>query len=298
VTPPADVSRRLAGRAVLVPRDPARAAALAELLRAEGAEVLVAPVTATAPPPDPDALDAAVRDLVGGRHAWVAVTSVNAVAALRGAAARTGVVLGDVPSRWAAVGPATAQALERAGVRVSLTAAGTAAALAEAFPLPPEVSEARDAPASPASDTTPATTHVSEARDAPASPASDRTPRDSVLLPLGDLARRTLADGLEARGWVVRTAVAYRTVPVELPGDVVARARTGGLDAVVVAAGSAAREIARQLGDGTPVVAIGRPSADAAAAAGLRVAAVAADPTDSALADAVAHAFTTTEEMK
>lgn len=246
----------LAGRTVLLARAPERARGLAGRLGRLGAEVLVAPVTATAPAPDPAALDDAVRRLAAGAYAWAAPTSVNGVEALAAAAARTGVALAAAPARWAAVGPATARALAAAGVRADLVpdADSSAAGLVAAFGAP----------------------------DA----GADR----AVLLPLGDLAGPTLADGLAALGWVPDRVVAYRTVPAALPDDVVRRA--AAIDAVVATSGSVVRELARQLPAPPALVAVGRPTADAARAAGLPVAAVADRPTDEALAAAVLTALT------
>lgn len=251
---------------VLVPRASSRAAGLAGLLRDAGCEVVVAPVIERAPVEDTTALDTAVRDLGAGAYAWVAVTSVNAVDALAAAAARTAVSLGSsaAGTRWAAVGHMTRRALEAAGVAVELvpdgesSAAGLVAAFAE----------------------------------------RSGTPSDGrrVLLPLGDLAGPTLADGLAALGWAPDVVTAYRTVRRELPADVVTRGRAGGFGAVVVTSGSVAREVARQLGTRAPVVAIGRPSAEAAHAAGLHVAAVAEHPTDEALAAAVTAALSAQKE--
>lgn len=242
---------------VLVPRAPSRAVGLAGLLRDAGHEVVVAPVVERAPVEDTAALEAAARRLAAGAYAWVVVTSVNAVDALAAAAARTGAPLAASAraARWAAVGPATRRALEAAGVAVDLVPDGeaSAAGLVAAF----------------------------------AGPAGAGTDGRDVLLPLGDLAGPTLADGLAALGWVPDVVTAYRTVRRDLPADVAARGRAGAIDAVVVTSGSVAREVARQLGTGTPVVAIGRPSAEAAREAGLRVAAVAERPTDEALAAAV-----------
>ncbi|QAY71733.1 hypothetical protein ET471_04580 [Xylanimonas protaetiae] len=131
----------------------------------------------------------------------------------------------------------------------------------------------------------------SAAASATAATPDGTGPGRRVLLPLGDLARTVLADGLRAAGWDVDVVVAYRTVPVALPDDVAGLARAGRVDVAVVAAGSAARELARQLGDAAPpVVAIGQPSADAARAAGLTVVGVADHPTDHALADALCAA--------
>jgi uroporphyrinogen-III synthase len=230
-------------------------------------------VTTTAEPDSVEVLDDAVRAVRS--YAWVAVTSVNGVAAMVSAAQRTGTVLPPSPlstgpvstaggsPRWAAVGPATAVALRAAGVVVGLEAAGTAEALAAAFPDPGDGENTR------------------------------------VLLPLGDLARSTLADGLRERGWDVRPVVAYRTAPCALPDDVVTAAQAGQIGLAVVAAGSGARELARQLGDDAPpVVTIGQPSARAATASGLDVVGVADHPTDEALAAAVTRAATTPAERR
>jgi uroporphyrinogen-III synthase len=256
---PRDASATRSARSVLLARAPERAAGLATLLRDAGLDVVVAPVIERAPAHDLAPLDDAVGALARGAYAWAVVTSVNAVGALAEAAARTGADLAAAPVRWAAVGPATTRALAAAGVTTDLVPEGdaTAAGLVAAFPDP--------------------------------AVTDPETP--SVLLPLGDLARPTLDEGLAARGWVPHVVTAYRTVRHTLPAEVVDRARSGGFDVVVVSSGSVAREVAAQAGTGTPVVAIGGPSADAARDAGLRVAAVATRPTDDALAAAVEQAL-------
>ncbi|MEU2202071.1 uroporphyrinogen-III synthase [Isoptericola sp. NPDC019482] len=259
-----DAAREGTGRAgsVLVARAPGRGAGLAARLRDHGLDVVVAPVIERAPADDLAPLDDAVRGLARGAFVWVAVTSVNAVDALADAAARTGTSLAEARARWAAVGPATTRALAAAGVTSDLVPDddATAAGLVAAFPDP--------------------------AATDPETPA--------VLLPLGDLARPTLDDGLADRGWAPHVVTAYRTVRHALPAEVAKRARAGGFDVVIVSSGSVAREIAAQTGTATPVVAIGGPSADAAREAGLRVAAVAARPTDDALAAAVEQALAET----
>lgn len=249
----------LAGRTVLVARDVDRAGRLRLRLESLGAKVVVSPVTRTAAG-DEDALDAAVGRLAS--FDWVVVTSVNAVAALASAAQRVGVSLAGAPGdvsrvtgpRWAAVGPATATALAGLGLAVGIepenhSAAGLVAAFAEA----------------------------SEGRG------------QKVLLPLGDLAASALADGLRGLGYGVETVVAYRTVPAAVPDDVRQMWAAGRVDAVVVAAGSAARQLAAQLGrnERVAVVAIGEPTAAVARECGLRVDAVASAATDDAVADAV-----------
>ncbi|MFD6139987.1 uroporphyrinogen-III synthase [Promicromonospora sp. NPDC060271] len=294
---------------VLVARAPGRAAGLLALLRERGLDATAAPVIERAPVEDLAELAAARERLARGTYDWVAVTSVNAVDALLGPAtgdaegaggdtmsagsvaesrqrllratdsAATSSSPGDTPSagfpadtrseagralagpvRWAAVGPATRQALAAHGLAVDLVPdVATGAGLAAVFP----------------------------AATAGGTPRTgDRTPR--VLLPLGDLASDTLRTGLVAKGWAVDVVTAYRTVTRELPPDL-----RRPYDVVVVASGSAARQVAAQLGP-QRVVAIGEPSARAAGAVGHTVLATAAEPTDEALADAVAEALVRT----
>ena len=258
--------------AVLITRAPERASDLLTLLRERGIVTTAAPVIERAPVEDPAELDAARERLADGAYTWVAITSVNAVNALLGPASddtpasegRFGTDL-LTPARWAAVGPATQRALADHGAVVDLVPeTATAVGLAAAFP-------------------------ASTARRAfrTGSRAGDKEPL--VLLPLGDLASDTLRAGLVAKGWAVDVVTAYRTVARELPQELHRR-----YDAVVVASGSAARQVAMQLGP-QRVVAIGEPSARAAGDVGHTVLAIAENPTDEALADAVAEALARTE---
>ena len=240
---------------LLVARSLDRAAGLIDLLRDSGIETTAAPAIERAPVRDAAGrarLAQARRDLLGGAYAWVAVTSVNAVDALLGAPGSHAVAAG---TRWACVGPATRRAVESHGLTVEVTPASrmTGAGLVEAFPAPTSGSR-------------------------------------RVLLPLGDLAAPTLPDGLRAQGWDPDVVVAYRTVARDLPDHVVERARGDGYDAVVIASGSAARQVAARLGP-QRVVAIGEPSAVASRQAGHEVLAVATRPTDDALARAVVGAL-------
>ncbi|MFD6165033.1 uroporphyrinogen-III synthase [Oerskovia sp. NPDC060287] len=271
----------LTGTTVLVPRSPERAEPLAVRLRTQGATVLVSPAIERAPIEDTAAMDAAVADLARGAFAWVVVTSVNAIDELTASAARRGRSLAEVSgrdraagtagpgTRWAAVGPATRRALEAAGVRVDLEATvNSARGLLAAFDRLPD------------------------ARGAGVRSASDGGPagaRGRVLVPQGDLAKPTMADGLRERAWDVQVVTAYRTVSHALSPEVVEAWRAGAVDVVVLTSGSVAREVAAQLGADPRVagVAIGEPTAEAAHAVGLRVDAVADRATDEALAAAV-----------
>ncbi len=270
-----------------MPRSLDRAVGLAARLHELGAEVLVSPVIERAPADDLDALDDAARDLAAGGYAWVLVTSVNAVDELAAAWARVAAgALGDAPARWAAVGPSTARALREIGVEPALvpedhSALGLLAALRSlANPSStPELSEPGEPRASRASD----------------SSGDDGGPR--VLLPLGDLARPTLERGLAAMGARPHVVTAYRTVTHLIDAEVRDAWAAGTVDAVVLTSGSVTREVATQLGprDDVVGVAIGTPTAHAAAEVGLRVAAVAATADDAGLADATVHALTPTD---
>lgn len=251
---------------VLVARTPGRAAGLLALLRERGLDAVAAPVIERAPVEDHAELDAARERLARGAYDWVAVTSVNAVDALLGPASGEVPALAgriaDEPVRWAAVGPATRQALAGHGLAVDLVPdVATGAGLADAFP-------------------------AATAKDA--TTAGDPAHQPRVLLPLGNLASDTMRAGLEAKSWTVDVVTVYRTVTRELPPEL-----RRPYDVVVVASGSAARQIAAQLGP-QRVVAIGEPSARAAGAVGHTVLATAAEPTDEALAAAVAEALVRT----
>ncbi|GED10471.1 uroporphyrinogen-III synthase [Cellulosimicrobium cellulans] len=267
-------SAPLAGRTVLVPRAPERAAGLAATLRDAGARVLVSPAIERARVEDTAPVDGAVARLAHGDFAWVVVTSVNAIDELVASAARQGVDLGDAArhARWAAVGPATRRALEAVGIAVELE---------------PDENSARGLVAAFAA--LDSTDHTSTSPNQ----GSTSRGRGLVLLPQGDLAAPTMHDGLHDLGYVPHVVTVYRTVTHALAPDVVAAWRAGAVDAVVLTSGSVAREIARQLGprDDVVGVAIGDPTARAARDVGLRLEAVADRPTDAALAAALTDAL-------
>ncbi|WP_264029762.1 uroporphyrinogen-III synthase [Cellulosimicrobium sp. SH8] len=266
----------LAGRTVLVPRAPERAAGLAAALRHAGARVLVSPAIERARVEDTAPVDGAVARLAHGDFAWVVVTSVNAIDELLASVARQGLDLADAArrSRWAAVGPATRRALDAVGIQVDLEPTeNSARGLVAAFA------------------TLAATDHASTSTNQGSTPRG----RGLVLLPQGDLAAPTMHDGLHDLGYVPHVVTVYRTVTHPLAPEIVAAWRAGEVDAVVLTSGSVAREVARQLGprDDVAGVAIGDPTARAARAVGLRLDVVAERPTDAALAAAVSAALTT-----
>lgn len=238
----------LPGRRVLVPRGGELGHRLAALLAARGYDPVVAPVIDFAPPVDPAPLNAALVRLAAGHYDWLAVTSATTVPSLAG-------ILVPATTRVAAVGSGTASALTNAGIRVDF--------------VPPHDHSA-----------------IGMLADWPAGGSR-------VLIAQSEIAATTLADGLRTRGLSVDAVTAYRTVSVELGPDVVAVASAGGLDAVVLTSGSVAREIARQFAAApkalhtTAMICMGEPTAIAARASGLPVAAIATHSSAEGLVGAV-----------
>ncbi|QZN85579.1 uroporphyrinogen-III synthase [Cellulomonas sp. C5510] len=251
----------LDGLRVLVPRETAGPDPLVIALRAAGAEPVVVPLIQTVPPHDPTELDDALLALEVGYYGWVAVTSAAAVPVLVDRADETGHTLAGLlaGARVAAVGGSTARALREAGVRVDLVPTGRSSAVALLAAWPPAGGEPQ-----------------------------------RVLLPLGDLAAPTLADGLAARGWPVDVVTTYRTVPGPAPEPEVRDAWAAGeVDAVLLTSGSTARNLLTMLGappPGTIVCCIGDSTAAEARRAGLSVAAVAEHQTPGDLVAALAAA--------
>jgi uroporphyrinogen III methyltransferase/synthase len=169
--------RPLLGRRIIVTRSRAQASELAAQLDALGAETIEAPAIRIEPPQDDAPLREAARN--PATFDWVVFTSVNGVDAFFAALAAEGLDARALAGRKvAAIGPATAERLARAGIRADLqpetfTGASVAAAMA-------------------------ARQNLAGAR---------------ILLPRTDIAPRELADALAARGAVITEVVAYRTVP-------------------------------------------------------------------------------------
>lgn len=114
-------TRPLFGRRVLVPRPIGQAERTAQALRERGAEPRVVPVIEIAPPPDPAPLEAAATRL--GSYDWVLFTSANGVESLFSTLRRGGRDARAFGSaKIAVIGPRTAEALERYGVRADRVA--------------------------------------------------------------------------------------------------------------------------------------------------------------------------------
>jgi uroporphyrinogen-III synthase len=255
----------LSGKRIAVTRAAEQAVDLAARLAALGAEPLICPLIACAPPQDLAPLDEVVGHLAA--YDWLVLPSANAATALLERLAARGLPAEELKYLYiAAVGPATAAACEARGLHAELvpavhTAAGLLAEL-------------------------------------------DDLGGRRVLLPHSDIARPELADGLRERGATVDAVVAYRTLPGPGAAVLLDALRQGAVDAVTFASPSAVRgllaglqakglssEAARELLAGVALVAIGPTTAAALRDAGLPVAEVAAPHTAEGLARAIAVAL-------
>jgi uroporphyrinogen-III synthase len=243
----------LRGRRIVVTRPREQAHPLVEALQSLGAEVVVAPLVKIEPAENGTNLKDAMSDF--HRYDWLVLTSANGVAALSefaGAAWLTRNV------RIAAVGPATAAAIEELGAE--------AAFVPERF--------------------------AADEIAGGLGPLEDAR----VLLLQSDIASTALEKELLSRGARVDVIRAYRTVSVE-PREAEMDELASGADAIVLASGSAARSLA-ELADSSPdvrnaieralLVCIGPKTAAAAADAGLSIGLVAEEAT----ADGIIHALT------
>jgi uroporphyrinogen III methyltransferase/synthase len=254
-----DERRPLAGVRVLVPRAREQAGAFSVLLRERGAVPLEVPTIAIRPLGSTAELDLAVGRLAAGAYAWLVLTSVNGVAALRGRMEALGHGLGlprERGTRVAAIGPATEAALRDWGVAPDLVPpVATTAALGEAFP-----------------------------------PGSG-----DVLLARADIASPELSTTLRSKGYHPQDVAAYRTVPLDrLEEAARRRLDRGEVDWLAFTASSTVQGFARAYGGPPPggvrVAVIGPVTAAAARAAGMRVHATATEHTIPGLVAAIERA--------
>lgn len=259
--------RPLQDRTVVVTRPRRRADAFSSRLRQLGASVVEYPTIAIEPPEDPGPLRRALRVLP--EYDWVVFTSVNGVdrvlSALEGAAGGRSDAL--APPRVAAIGPATAEALREAGVRVDV--------------VPGE--------------------YRAEALLRAVRGAEDRLEGQRILLARAAEAREVLPEGLRRSGARVDEVAAYRTVPgrpdVE---DLPDRLRRGEVDWLTFTASSTVRNFVELAGRDVGrarVATIGPITAGTARELGLPVHAVAGEYTVPGLVRALVDAERATEEV-
>lgn len=213
------VNRPLSGRRVIVTRARAQAAALVDLLEAAGAEVLPFPAIEIVDPESWEPADDAIRRL--DTYEWIVFTSANAVDRFFKRLETVGTDARRVAGlEVAAVGPATAEALERHGV--------------EAGFVPDE--------------------HVGEAL---AAGLLERGVREGmrVLVPRALEAREVLPAELGRHGVTVDVVPVYRTVKGSGDAATLAAIRVGEADAVTFTSASTVRNFV-ELTQGTDVSAL------------------------------------------
>lgn len=245
--------RPLFGRRIVVTRAREQASQLTERLEHLGAEVVELPSIATEP------IDFESPDL--GRFEWIVFTSVNGVECFfaraidgRGLDARA-----LAPLRISAIGPGTAGALARRGLRVDLLPERfVAESLLEAFPAP-------------------------------------GAPGERVLIARAETGRDMLVEGLAAAGYTVDLLGVYRTRTVAPDSSQLDVVRGGGIDAITFTSASTVTNFCAAVGTlpaPTPaVISIGPITSAAATEAGLDVTAEADPHTIDGLVQAVLGAL-------
>lgn len=239
---------------LLVTRPAQQAAELVGLLAERGIDAISVPTVEIAPAPAGGALDDAILSLDDA--AWLVITSVNGAAALVARLTALGRAL-PVDLLVAAVGPATAAALQAGGVRVDhVPSRYRTVAIAEGL--------------------------------------GDLAGR-RVVLARADAATRDLRDALVERGAVVEEVVAYHTVEGPASSrDTIRSALAQRLDGVTFTSGSTVRGLHALLSlpealraTALPAYCIGPVTARVARRAGFAVPVVADRHTAAALADAI-----------
>lgn len=265
----------LTGRTILITRTIEQSAEVRRALEERGANVVILPMIEFAPPEDYGPLDAALRGISDFR--WLFLTSQNAVRALTDRAEQLGISLPERTRgvRIAAVGPATAEAANRAGLRVTYTA-------------------------------------LKHQGTSLATELSGEVPGWQVLLPRGDRANPVLPEMLQHMGAQVTEIVAYRTMSVpeaEGVGGSSTDSVTGDIDAVLFFSPSAVEAfVARKGGseilravetmnEGVAIVAIGSTTAAALRSVGVGRPLQAADTTPESVVAVIEEFFSARRKM-
>ncbi|HXJ18336.1 MAG TPA: uroporphyrinogen-III synthase [Candidatus Polarisedimenticolia bacterium] len=255
----------LAGKRIVVTRAPEQAQDLVRALERLGAEVILLPMVAFAPPQDSGPLDRALRGLSG--FDWVLFTSQNAVRFFSRRMSELGLERNPPHSaapRMAAVGSATAAAVAKEGFHVDYVARNT--------------------------------TGESLARELRSSLVGRK-----ALLPRSDRADARLPAALRESGADVSEVIAYRTAaPEALDPAIVARIRGGEVDVIAFASPSAFHNLSAAMGSNSELVAlsthvrfaaIGSSTARAMREAGVAVEIEASEASAAGLARAVAKYY-------
>jgi uroporphyrinogen-III synthase len=204
----------LAGKRVVVTRAVEQSQSLVDALRDAGAEAILLPLVAFALADNLIELDGFLAN--GNQFDWLLFTSQNALRALQERCLSMGRPIAEIFSgaKIAAVGPATADSAQAAGLRVAhVSKIHNGVALAEEL--------------------------ASEVRG------------KAVLLPRSDRANPELIQVLERQGAKVTPVVAYKTVPPSSePPEICADLLRGRADAVLFFSPSAVHHLRDILGAG------------------------------------------------
>jgi uroporphyrinogen-III synthase len=207
-----ETARSLAGKRVVVTRAAEQSEALVKALEEQGAEAVVVPMVAFAPPDDSGPLDGAIQEI--GRYDWLFLTSQNALRALQERGESLEIRLAEAAGmvKIAAVGPATAEATQQAGLPVEYVA-------------------------------------LKHQGTAMAEELRERVRGKRVLLPRSDRANPELVENLKEFGAKVTEVVAYKTVqPDQRSTERAKQLLSKGADAVLFFSPSAVHHLQDILG--------------------------------------------------
>ncbi|MDO8473802.1 MAG: uroporphyrinogen-III C-methyltransferase [Dehalococcoidia bacterium] len=253
--------RPLFGKKVLVTRTREQASKLSTMLEEMGAEPVELPTIAIEAVEDDPELDRVLRGISG--FDWVFFTSANAVNIMLEKLARLGIGNESLKRvKVGAIGPATAEALAKAGLRADYVPKRfVAEGILEDI-------------------------------------ARSEVEGKNVLLPRADIARADLSEGLERLGATVRDVALYRTVPAKGDGQVGLRMlKEGQVDVVTFTSSSTVTNLVGMLGKDSPtlnkvlVACIGPVTAATARGLGVKVDVIATEHTITGLVKALAEAL-------
>ena len=256
-------STGLAGKRIVITRAAAQSEALVRELIVRGAIPVVLPLVSFAEPEDSAPLDAAIAEIQ--QFDWMMLTSAQAVRAVikRGEELKISLNHAENKLQIACVGPATAEAARRAGLRVEYVAeTHTGAALAEEL--------------------------------------GKRLKGAKVFLPRSDRANPDLPPALKRHGALVTEVIAYRTLrPTAIDERNLRLVADGAADAVLFFSPSAVQHFAelfggqqlRALQDKLAITAVGPVTANALREAGVQRTVLAGDTTATAVVEALEKHF-------
>ena len=248
----------LSNKRILVTRPRAQSADFIDQLTDLGAVPVIFPTIVIAPPEDPTLLDQAILHL--SSYPWVVFTSTNGVAAFFQRLEALEKSITDFShTKIAAIGPATARALQENGIEPDF--------------IPDE--------------------YVAKAITAGIGDVSGQ----HILLPRADIARKTLVEELARRGAIPHDITAFRTLPYQ-PNPQEIQALEQGIDIATFTSSSTLQYFLKILGahafeilKGFVLACIGPITAQTARDHGLTVDVVAKEYTTEGLVRALVHYY-------